>query len=240
MLLASIAVQGLRVLQAYCLGVALGIATPLWVYFVFIPLIVIVMQVPITVSGLGVSQAMFELLFTRVGVPSAEARRALDPLHRAWRSSATCRVRCSTPPARARRDERPRSRGAAADRSRWRRPLDLGRRRRRCSTLCCSLAAVAPGLPLGIARCFGRRHPGAWIGGALLGYGLTQLALWAVIAAGDGVRRRRSSLAWLTLVRADVRLIARAGPSRTGDPTRRRGRRRTSARCCWSCCSCRC
>ena len=72
-LLASITVQGLRVLQAYCLGVAIGITTPLWVYFVFIPLIVIVMQVPITVSGLGVSQAMFELLFTRVGVPSAEA-----------------------------------------------------------------------------------------------------------------------------------------------------------------------
>lgn len=72
-LLSSIAVQGLRVLQAYCLGVALGITAPLWVYFVFIPLIMIALQVPITVSGLGVSQGMFDLLFTRVGVPSAEA-----------------------------------------------------------------------------------------------------------------------------------------------------------------------
>jgi glycosyltransferase 2 family protein len=72
-LLSSIVVQGLRVLQAYCLGHALGIAVPLATYFVFIPLIVIVMQVPITVSGLGVSQAMFDLLFTRVGVPSAQA-----------------------------------------------------------------------------------------------------------------------------------------------------------------------
>lgn len=44
-------------------------------------------------------------------------------------------------------------------------------------------AAVAPGLPVGVAL-FGRRHPAAWIGGALIGYGLTQLALWAVIAAG--------------------------------------------------------
>lgn len=43
-------------------------------------------------------------------------------------------------------------------------------------------AAVAPGLPLGIAV-FGRRHPAAWIVGALLGYGLTQLTLWAVIDA---------------------------------------------------------
>jgi hypothetical protein len=44
-------------------------------------------------------------------------------------------------------------------------------------------AAVAPGIPLGIAL-FGRRHPAAWIGGALIGYGLTQLAFWAVIVAG--------------------------------------------------------
>jgi hypothetical protein len=44
-------------------------------------------------------------------------------------------------------------------------------------------AAILPGLPLGVAL-FGRRHPAAWIGGALIGYGLTQLALWAVIAAG--------------------------------------------------------
>ena len=72
-LLSSIAVQGLRVLQAYCLGMALGLAAPLWMYFVFIPLIIIVMQVPITISGLGVSQWMFEMLFTRVGVTSAEA-----------------------------------------------------------------------------------------------------------------------------------------------------------------------
>ena len=72
-LIASMGVQVLRVLQAYCLGQALGIVVPLTTYFVFIPLIVIVMQVPVTVSGLGVSQAMFDLLFTRVGVPSPQA-----------------------------------------------------------------------------------------------------------------------------------------------------------------------
>ena len=42
--------------------------------------------------------------------------------------------------------------------------------------------AIVPGIPIGIAL-FGRRHPAAWICGALLGYGLTQMALWAVIAA---------------------------------------------------------
>lgn len=72
-LAASVLVQGLRVLQAWCLGLSLGIGVPLSTYFVFIPLIVIVMQLPITVSGLGTSQAMFDLLFTRVGVPSADA-----------------------------------------------------------------------------------------------------------------------------------------------------------------------
>lgn len=72
-LVASVVVQGLRVLQAYCLGAALGISASLGIYFVFIPLIIIVMQIPITVSGLGVSQAMFDLLFTQVGVPKAEA-----------------------------------------------------------------------------------------------------------------------------------------------------------------------
>lgn len=44
-------------------------------------------------------------------------------------------------------------------------------------------AAVLPGMPLGFAL-LDRRHPGAWIAGGLLGYGLTQLTLWAVIAAG--------------------------------------------------------
>ena len=43
--------------------------------------------------------------------------------------------------------------------------------------------AVLPGFPLGFAL-FGRRSAAGWIAGALLGYGTTQLALWAAIAAG--------------------------------------------------------
>jgi hypothetical protein len=39
---------------------------------------------------------------------------------------------------------------------------------------------VLPGIPVGI-RLFGKRHPAAWIAGALLGYGLLQLAIWATI-----------------------------------------------------------
>lgn len=70
-LVASIAVQVLRVLQAFCLGMALGLAAPLWAYFVFIPLIVIVMQLPVTISGLGTSQLVFPMFFGRVGVPES-------------------------------------------------------------------------------------------------------------------------------------------------------------------------
>jgi hypothetical protein len=44
------------------------------------------------------------------------------------------------------------------------------------------VGAAAPGLPLGWAL-FGRRHGAGWIGGLLIGYGATQLALWAPIAA---------------------------------------------------------
>ena len=43
-------------------------------------------------------------------------------------------------------------------------------------------AAAAPGVPIGIML-FGRRHSAAWVTGGLVGYGLTQLVLWAVIAA---------------------------------------------------------
>ena len=52
-----------------------------------------------------------------------------------------------------------------------------------CLYLLIYLLAVAPGLPIGWAL-FGPRQAAAWICGALIGYGLTQLALWAVIVAG--------------------------------------------------------
>ena len=38
-------------------------------YFVFVPIILLVMLLPITISGLGVCQFAFVALFTRVGAP---------------------------------------------------------------------------------------------------------------------------------------------------------------------------
>lgn len=68
----SVAVQGIRVLQAWCLAVALGIHLPLLAYFVFIPIIVLIMQLPITVNGIGTTQAAFHWLFVPQGAPAAQ------------------------------------------------------------------------------------------------------------------------------------------------------------------------
>ncbi len=71
-LVMSIAVQVLRVLQAWCLGIALGITLPLAVYFVFVPIILVIMQIPITVNGFGTTQVAFERLFVASGAPLPE------------------------------------------------------------------------------------------------------------------------------------------------------------------------
>jgi glycosyltransferase 2 family protein len=67
----SVVVQLLRIVQAYCLGRALDLTLPMLVYFGFIPVITLVMQVPITVAGLGTTQYAFEWMFGRAGIPSA-------------------------------------------------------------------------------------------------------------------------------------------------------------------------
>ncbi len=72
-LAASIAVQILRVLQAFCLGRSLGIELPLTTYFAFIPIILLVMLLPISVNCLGTSQIAFVGLFARAGVAHGPA-----------------------------------------------------------------------------------------------------------------------------------------------------------------------
>jgi len=69
----SIAVQILRIVQAWCLGRALGIEAPLAVYFGLIPLILLVMLLPVSINGIGTSQMGFVWFFGRAGVPEAEA-----------------------------------------------------------------------------------------------------------------------------------------------------------------------
>ena len=72
-LLCSIAVQVLRVLQTYCLGLGLGLAVPLGVYFALVPIVLLIVLMPITINGIGTTQAAFVWLFGRAGVSSAPA-----------------------------------------------------------------------------------------------------------------------------------------------------------------------
>jgi glycosyltransferase 2 family protein len=69
----SVGVQVLRVVQAYFLGVALGIALGLPEYFVAIPVILLIMLLPITMNGIGTSQAAFVWCFGAMGVGRPEA-----------------------------------------------------------------------------------------------------------------------------------------------------------------------
>ena len=70
----SVLVQALRILQAYCLGLGLGLSLPLTTYMAFIPLILLVMLLPITFNGIGTSQLAFDWFFARhAGVPAASA-----------------------------------------------------------------------------------------------------------------------------------------------------------------------
>jgi uncharacterized protein (TIRG00374 family) len=78
-LASSIAVQVLRVIQAYYLGRGLGIEVSLVTYFAFIPLILLAMLLPVTFNGIGTSQAAFLWFFGHAGVaaPSAFALSVL-------------------------------------------------------------------------------------------------------------------------------------------------------------------
>jgi uncharacterized protein (TIRG00374 family) len=69
----SVAVQLLRILQAYALGRSLGLVAPFTAYFAFVPIILLVMLLPITIYGLGTSQLAFAALFARAGVPAGDA-----------------------------------------------------------------------------------------------------------------------------------------------------------------------
>jgi len=69
---ASVGVQVLRVLQGWCLGRSLGIDAGLNLYFVAVPVILLIMLLPITVNGFGTGQAAFLWTFGAAGVPRAE------------------------------------------------------------------------------------------------------------------------------------------------------------------------
>lgn len=67
-LLLSLGVQGLRVLQAYFLSEAMDLGTPLIYFFCFIPPILVVTMLPISVGGWGTANVAYVALFSQVGM----------------------------------------------------------------------------------------------------------------------------------------------------------------------------
>lgn len=66
-LIASVGVQFLRILQAWCLGLSLGLTASFISYLAFIPIILLLMMLPLSVAGLGIGQWAFHWLFATVG-----------------------------------------------------------------------------------------------------------------------------------------------------------------------------
>lgn len=69
----SLVVQLLRVAQAYYLGVSLGMTVPFGYYLVFMPVGLLMLLLPISVSGFGLPQGVIVWLLAPVGVPASEA-----------------------------------------------------------------------------------------------------------------------------------------------------------------------
>jgi glycosyltransferase 2 family protein len=69
----SLAVQVLRVLQAWVLGLGLGIRVPFGYYLVFMPIGLLMLLLPISVSGFGLPQGVIVWLLQPVGVAKETA-----------------------------------------------------------------------------------------------------------------------------------------------------------------------
>ncbi len=72
-LVVSIGVQLLRIFQAYLLGRGIGIDVPFGYYLVFMPVGLIALLLPISISGFGAPQGIIVWLLQPVGVPAADA-----------------------------------------------------------------------------------------------------------------------------------------------------------------------
>ena len=69
----SIFVQLLRITQAYYLGIGLGLAVPYSYYLLFMPIGLLMLLLPISISGFGVPQGVIVWLLRPMGVPDAQS-----------------------------------------------------------------------------------------------------------------------------------------------------------------------
>jgi uncharacterized membrane protein YbhN (UPF0104 family) len=69
----SLIVQVLRVLEAYVLGRGLGIPVPFGYYLVFMPVGLLMLLLPVSISGFGLPQGVIVWMLRPQGVPDAHA-----------------------------------------------------------------------------------------------------------------------------------------------------------------------
>lgn len=69
----SIAVQVLRITQAYYLGLGLELTVPYSYYLLFMPVGLLMLLLPISISGFGVPQGVIVWLLRPVGVPDTQS-----------------------------------------------------------------------------------------------------------------------------------------------------------------------
>lgn len=72
-LLLGFVVQCIAIITVYVLSLSIGLKVPIIYFFMFLPVISVASAIPISVAGLGIREAGFVLLFSKVGLTSAEA-----------------------------------------------------------------------------------------------------------------------------------------------------------------------
>ena len=69
----SFTVQLLRILQAYLLGLGLGMTVSLGYYLVFMPIGLLMLLLPVSISGFGLPQGVIVWLLRPIGVPDSQS-----------------------------------------------------------------------------------------------------------------------------------------------------------------------
>jgi uncharacterized protein (TIRG00374 family) len=69
----SLLEQCIPIICVFCVAKALELQVPLWSFIIFVPVIVALSKIPVSIDGFGVREGLFVYFFALVGVPGSEA-----------------------------------------------------------------------------------------------------------------------------------------------------------------------
>lgn len=69
----SFVVQSLTLLMIYLIGLGIGQKLSFTALFVFVPIVILITMIPLSISGLGIRESAFVVLFGLTGVPAEES-----------------------------------------------------------------------------------------------------------------------------------------------------------------------